>query len=193
MKKWLLLLCAIALPAVAAPQNPVDMKHNSKLPIAIDANSLEVLQNENKAIFSGNVVAVQGDMTLKSDKMVVYYRQNGGAGKTKKAAAANAPAGAPNNISKIDVIGNVFISSPQETAQGDSGLYDVDKKLITLTGNVVLTKDKNVLKGNSAEYNVATGKSLMMGAETAGTPGGLPAGKGRVRGLFVPNQDKNKK
>src|SRR3954471_848520 len=91
-------------------------KHDTKKPIDITSDKLEVLQDESKAIFSGNVLAVQGDMKLKSDSMTVHYRKGAGNGGGDKRDA----------VSKIDVSGNVFLTTTQETASGNSGTYDVD-------------------------------------------------------------------
>jgi lipopolysaccharide export system protein LptA len=211
MKTIALLLSLLALPAMAqtitppappkahpakqaAQGNPLGASHNSKSPIAIDSDTLEVLQNQNKAVFSGNVLATQDTMTLRGDRMTVYYRNNGGAPEEQKPAKQKPKpeAASASGVSRIDVNGHVFITSPEETARGDNGIYDVDKKMIYLTGDVILTKGKNVLKGNSAEYNVATGRSLMVGAQATGTPGSLPAHSGRVRGLFIPQDDNAK-
>jgi lipopolysaccharide export system protein LptA len=151
--------------------------YDTNKPIQIDANSLEVLQNDKKAIFSGNVVTTQGDVRLKADSMTVYYKQ----GETKSATPDN------SKISKIEVNGNVFLATPKDSAKGEKGVYLVDQKVIRLTGGVVLTSGKNVLKGNGLEYNMATGKSVLAGGASA-TVEGKPATGGRVRALFVPEQ-----
>ena len=65
-------------------------------PIAIDADSLEVIQSENKAIFKGNVVAKQADMTLRARQMVVFYGQR-----------EQAKDSAMGSLSRIEVDGNV--------------------------------------------------------------------------------------
>lgn len=158
----------------AAAQTKVD----SSEPIQISADSLEVLQAEKKAIFTGNVIAVQGQVTLKSARMTVYYRNGGQEGD-------NALGGA-NGVSKIEVEGSVLLATPEETAEGEKGVYLVDERMIHLTGNVVLTREKNILKGAKLDYNLATGRSLLSGG-TAVTTGGGESG-GRVRGLFVPKK-----
>lgn len=66
------------------------------------------------------------------------------------------------------------MSSPDETAQGDSGVYDIAKKQIFLTGNVVLTRGENVIRGEKLTLNMATGRSEIQG------------GKQRVHGIFQP-------
>ena len=80
---------------------------------------------------------------------------------------------------------NVFVSSPQETAQGDHGVYDVDSESITLIGSVVLTRDKNVIRGARLVLNLVTGESRIEGAPAGGA-------QGRVRGRFVPGQKQSK-
>lgn len=159
-------------------------QYKTDKPIQIDANSLEVLQNEKKAIFKGNVVATQGDIRLKSDRMTVHYKQ-GGTSEQKDNAASPLSSG----ISKIEVDGNVFLATPQESAKGEKGVYQVDQKTIRLMGGVVLTRGQNVLKGSGLEYNLATGKSLLTGGVSA-EDSGKPVSGGRVRALFVPDQTK---
>jgi lipopolysaccharide export system protein LptA len=141
---------------------------NSKAPIAIDADSLEVLQKDQLALFSGNVVATQADTQIRANTMKVFY---GGV----KSANTDAP-----KISKIEVNGNVFIKMKAETAQGGKGVYDVSSGIITLTGDVVLTKDKNIIKGGSLLIDMNKGTSKIV--NEAGANGAT----GRVRGLFTP-------
>ena len=139
--------------------------HDTALPIEIAADSLEVQQDNQIAVFSGNVDAKQGNMVLRAEKLWVHY-QEGGAADTAQ------------TISKIDAEGQVFFSSGGETAQGDQGAYDVDNAVIVLTGRVVLTQGDNVLKGNRLVLDLRTGRSSMDGDQTTSD--------GRVRGLFVP-------
>lgn len=158
---------------------------DSRQPVEINADTLEVRQQENIAIFTGNVIAVQGDTKLKSDQMIVHYRKKSG---DSGAAATDAMQGA---VERIDVNGNVLLSTPEETASGDKGVYQVSKKLVHLNDNVVLTRGKNILKGNALVYDFTTGKSVINGpAVKSGQTSGTSSG--RVRALFVPD-DANKK
>ena len=192
------LAIALGLPAgLAAAQVNLSKQHDSDQPIEISADSLEVQQDQQIATFRGNVDAVQGDIRLRADQLKVHYR-NKSAAATDAGKATAKPADKPaakstkgakpggqvgdatmgSSISRIDAIGKVFISSPDETAQGDTGVYDLDKHTIVLEGQpVVLTRGPNVLRGQRAVMNLDTGRSVM---ETA--PGG------RVKGLFVPQK-----
>jgi lipopolysaccharide export system protein LptA len=173
-----LLLIPTATFAADAPA-----KIDTKQPIEITSDQLQVMQAENKAIFEGNVVAIQGNVRLKSDKMTVYYAQKAAGAPAAKAAD---PMGA-SAIKKIDVDGNVLLTTPQETASGARGDYDVVGQEIHLNENVVLTRDKNVLKGSALTYNFATQRSVMSGGAVA--TDGASKGKERVRALFMPKQE----
>lgn len=179
-----LIVCA---SAQAAPNPLAGSKHDNSAPIEINADNLEVLQEENKAIFTGHVVAIQGKVRLKSDKMTVYYAQKAEAEPSKKQAPADPQSGA---IEKIDVEGSVFLSTPEETASGAHGVYDVKGNRIVLEQNVVLTRAKNTLKGNNLVYDFATGKSTLTGGAAVTQQGGKDGS--RVRALFVPEKKQGK-
>jgi lipopolysaccharide export system protein LptA len=162
---------AAATPSAAQLQN-ISAQHDSDQPIEITADTLEVRQSDNLAIFRGDVDALQGDMHLTADVIVVHYREN--------KETPDQP-----GISRIDAEGNVFVSSPEETAQGQRGVYDVDGGRIDLVGEVVLTQGENVVRGERLELDLETGLSrVVSGADGSG-------GKQRVRGLFVPQKKKN--
>lgn len=192
---FLFTFTALASPALgyAKPALPASgPKHDSRQPIEVTSDTLEVFQQENKAIFTGHVVAIQGEVRLKSDVMTVYYRKQDDTAKEQKAASAQ-DSGA---IQKIDTSGNVFLSTPEETASGDTGTYDVEHHAIHLNQNVVLTKGQNVLKGDHLTYNFDTQQTVLnsgAGVQATGTAATAGGNKQRVRALFVPGDDKTKK
>lgn len=157
-----------------AAAKPIIPGQTNNAPIEINADQLEVFQEENRAVFSGHVVAIQGDVRLKAEKMNVFYRQP-----DEKSGKGDQDA-----IKKIEVQGGVFLATPQETASGSSGVYDVENHAIILNDNVVLTRDKNTLKGDKLKYDFNTGKSTIVGGVKS-AQGGKPE---RVRALFVPDK-----
>jgi lipopolysaccharide export system protein LptA len=171
---WLALATPWTASAQPAAGNPIGRPHDGSQPIEITADSLEVIQPQQLAIFKGNVDAVQGDIRLRADTLKVHYRQR----PPGQQAAAGAAVDPQTSIHRIDAVGRVFISSPEETASGDAGVYDVDKRTITLEGQVVLTRGDNVLRGNRATMDLASGRSVM-----------VPTAGERVHGLFVPNRE----
>lgn len=168
MKQIIAALIVLAAATAHAQQT------DTKQPVEVASDTLEVLQNEQKAIFVGNVIATQGNINMRAERMVVFYREGPqGAGATDGGMGAK-------GIHRIEAQGNVIFTTPTETAQGSQAVYNVDTETVDLVGNVTLTRDKNVLKGTSLSYNMTTGRSILN--STSGATGG------RVRGLFVPNQ-----
>ena len=130
------------------------------------------------ATFAGDVDAVQGDLVLSADKLMVHYEG--------ESSAVGIASGSDNSIRRIDAEGNVIIASPEETAKGRHGTYDVPAKLVTLEGEVVLTRGENVIRGERLELDLVTGKSRMVGAETTVADGETAAPGERVKALFTP-------
>ncbi len=164
----LALVVGLALAAGSARAQAAEAgTHDATLPIEITADSLEVQREQNLAIFRGDVLAVQGDMHLRAQTLVVHYQED-------------AASGEGTTISQIDATGDVFVSSPTETAQGDVGIYDINAGVIDLTGAVVLTRGENVVKGNHLVMDLNTGYSRVESA--AGVDGE------RVKSIFIPEQ-----
>lgn len=164
------LAATVAVPAagpVRAEAVGAGLQHDSDQPIAIDADALELRQQEKVAIFTGNVKARQGDLHLTAAQVKVHYSGGESRSGTEGGAAA---------ISRIDAEGKVFLSTPRETAEGESAVYDVNKRIVTLKRNVVLTRGDNVLRGNELVLDLDSGRSTL---DSRGSGG-------RVRGLFVP-------
>ncbi len=137
---------------------------NASQAIEITADTLEVRQSENVAVFEGSVNAVQGELVLNADILTVYYRESeGGQGNL--------------GVSRIDAEGNVVISSPDETAQGQRGTYDVEGGRIDLAGGVILSRGNNIVQGETLTMDLESGVSRVSGGST------------RVQGLFVPEEE----
>jgi lipopolysaccharide export system protein LptA len=166
-------LTALALAGGVGAVAAQGLQHDSSLPIEITADQLEVAQNQKLATFTGNVDAVQGELVLSADRLRVYYYGQG----------QEAPAGASSSIRRIEADGNVFVSSPSETAQGTAGVYDVESNQLSLDGSVVLTQDDNVIRGERLEIDLVTGESRVLAA-VASNEGGEPPQ--RVRAIFTP-------
>lgn len=141
--------------------------HDATLPIEITANALEVSQSEQTAIFSGKVVATQGEMRLSADDLRVYYRTGG-----------TARGGASGAISRLDAIGNVTVNARTESASGEWAVYDVNSGQITMGGNVSLQRGENIIRGEQLVIDLPSAQSRISGG-----PG---SGNGRVKGVFVP-------
>jgi lipopolysaccharide export system protein LptA len=164
---------------------------DKKKPIEITSDQLDVDQAQKTAIFEGKVDAIQGEIHLRADRLKVYYDtietpapQASPAPAEGTAAPGPAdPGAAGGKIRRMDVDGHVFVSSPTETASGDKGVYEAETGKIVLTGNVILTRGGNIIRGTKLAIDVDSGRSIIDAKSSAGG--------GRVRGLFVPKKDQD--
>ncbi len=171
MKKLLALLAMIAFAgaAQAAPApKPSNGQRDSNAPINISSDSFQADLNAKTGTYNGNVVVVQGDTKLRANQVRVLT-VNGKA-------------------DKITATGNVVVDSPASgTATGDNGVYSIGPRMVVMTGNVVLKKGKDVMKGSQLTVNLNTGQAILGGAAKA--PGAQGQGGGRVQGVFIPNSN----
>ena len=155
---------------------------NRDQPIQIEAASLEMRDKKKEATFTGDVKVVQGDTTMKSKSLVVFY--DGGGAATPAAGApaakgAKAPIkaaqpgpGGSSSIRRLEARGSVVVTQKDQVVTGETAVFDTKSNLVTMLGGVVLTQGKNVLRGDRLVVDMTTGTSR------------VESDTGRVQGLF---------
>jgi lipopolysaccharide export system protein LptA len=185
MTRGFLLLLLAATPALAAsawaaslPATSALMsKHDSNAPINISADKLIADSNAKTATYTGNVIVIQSDMRMRANSVRLNFTTD-------------------NKPDKIFAGGDVVVDSPNSgTVTGDNGVYDVVAHTVTMTGKqVVLIKNKDVMRGTQLTVNLDTGKATLGAGRNPGAPNapenGGAAG-GRVQGVFTPPPSSN--
>lgn len=176
-----------AAPAAKKSNSPLSgFGSGSKEPYKIDANKLEVQQEQNAATYSGDVVVVQGKMTMRCAQKLVIFFDRSSSEQKKQAIKGTAPAAAPaaaqpaaaqqgsgaGGLKRLECHGPVSINQEKQTATSNQLVYENDA--VTLTGNVVVSDGDNVQAGEKMIYNTKSGIATVEG--------------GRVRGIFIPGQ-----
>jgi lipopolysaccharide export system protein LptA len=158
-------LAAVALSGVALAQTPISALrgHNTNAPIDVAADRIEVQDRADRAIWSGNVVVKQAQLTLEAQRLTLAYSTAGGL-----------------EIDRLDASGGVVVRSPSETARGDFGVYDIDRRLITLIGGVRLERGGSSLAGGRLTIDLASGRAVVDGGAA-----GIGESGGRVTGRFT--------
>jgi lipopolysaccharide export system protein LptA len=125
---------------------------------------------------------VQGDLTLDTQRLTVAYSNKPGSAQpgTAPSGAASSQNGTGIQIDRLDATGGVTVHSPSETAKGDFGVYDLNRKLITLVGNVQLVRGDSNILGSRLMIDLNSGRAVVDG----GPPGVAQSG-GRVTGHFT--------
>jgi lipopolysaccharide export system protein LptA len=150
---------------------------NRDQPIQIEAASLEMRDKKKEATFSGDVKVVQGDTTMKSKTLVVFYDN---AGSAPPPASAKAPIksatpgpGGSSSIRRLEAKGGVVVTQKDQVVTGQTAIFDTGTNLITMQGSVVLTQCTNVLRGDRLMVDMTTGVSR------------VESSTGKVQGLFT--------
>jgi lipopolysaccharide export system protein LptA len=171
-----------AAPAAAVSKGPPNalqgFSQNRDQPVHIEAVTLEVRDKDKVATFSGDVKVTQGDTGLRCKSLVVFYEPDGKDGaKTNTMPAADAGPGGEQRIKRLEARGGVVVTQKEQTATGELGIFDMKTNTVTLTGNVVMTQGKNILRGERLVVDLTSGVSKVESGKN---------GQGRVQGLFLP-------
>jgi lipopolysaccharide export system protein LptA len=186
---------AVALAVIAAgdagaqsavqgvPNAMQGFSQNRDQPIQIEAASLEMRDKKKEATFAGNVKVVQGDTTMTSKTLVVFYDSTpapaAAPAANAKTAAKSAPIqsatpgpGGSSSIRRLEARGSVVVTQKDQIVTGETAVFDTKTNLVTMLGGVILTQGKNVLRGDRLMVDMTTGVSR------------VESDSGRVQGLF---------
>lgn len=128
-------------------------------------DTLEYWEVEEVAVARGAASAVRGERQIEADVLTGYFSPN---------------EQGELEMSTLKADGNVRITTPREFARSRNGVYYIGHELVTLTGDVKITRGENQANGEYAEIDLDTGVNRLLGA----APG--QKGDSRVRSLLVP-------
>jgi lipopolysaccharide export system protein LptA len=176
---------ASAQSAVSGVPNAMQgFSQNRDQPIQIEAASLEMRDKKKEATFAGNVKVVQGDTTMTSKTLVVFYDSTSSPGAPPPPANSKAAKSAPiqsatpgpggsSSIRRLEAKGSVVVTQKDQVVTGETAVFDTKANMITMLGGIVLTQGKNVLRGDRLLVDMTTGVSR------------VESDSGRVQGLFI--------
>lgn len=133
-------------------------KTEATAPVRISAEAAEYFSGESRIVFTGNVIAVQSDSTLTADRMEVTFSQPERA--PGKPAGGIVEASTGRRILAITALRNVsFRQVDPETGKerygtAEKGVYDAERRLVTMTGNPRLWEEKNVIAGEEMTFRI---------------------------------------
>ena len=146
--------------------------HDSRAPVSFDAARIEWQDRQNRVVLTGDVRVVQAGLSLQSARMLLEYQDAGAL-----------------RIDRLTASGGVNVVRGNEQASGETAIYDFNRRVITMAGNVRLRRGADTLKGGRLVIDLQSGLSSVDGAP-AGNGGTVKAGRGRVTGTFAVPQGK---
>jgi lipopolysaccharide export system protein LptA len=148
--------------------------HDSNAPVDFDAQRIELDDRANRVILSGGVVIQQAGLTLRSDRTLVNFND---AGRLE--------------LQRITATGGVVVTRGDERASGDNAIYDFNRRIITMAGNVRLRRGGDTLNGGRLVIDLESGLSSVDGSAAGGSA--TSGSNGRVTGSFsVPQRSEPK-
>lgn len=149
--------------------------HDSNAPVDFGADRIELQDRQDRVVLSGNVRFDQAGLTLTAARTLVNYTN------TNKL-----------QIQRIMATGGVTVTRGNERASGDVAVYDFNRRIITMSGNVHLKRGSDTLNGGRLVIDLRSGVSSIDGRTSGSSPvvGNTTNGSsGRVTGTFsVPKQ-----
>lgn len=151
-----------ALPNAAHAQATGDafsgFRSDNNAPIQIEADSLEVRDVEKRAVFKGNVDVRQGETTMKTARLDVFY----------DGTVSPGGVGGNQGISRIEANGKVIVTSGNNTATGGKAVFNMKTQIVVLSGGrVVLTQCNNVIVGKKLTVNLTNNKASLSGGRVS--------------------------
>src|SRR5258707_4483723 len=171
-----------AQSSASVPNAMQGFSQNRDQPVQIEAASLEMRDKKKEATFAGDVKVVQGDTTMTSKTLVVFYDStpapaaapaaNSKSAKSATMQSATPGPGGSSSIRRLEARGGVVVTQKDQVVTGETAVVETKINLITMLRGVVLTQGKNVLRGDRLMVDMTTGVSK------------VESGSGRVQGLF---------
>lgn len=143
--------------------------HNSDSPVNYAADRIELQDRQNRVVLSGDVRIHQAALTLTAARTLVDYTDAGSL-----------------RIQRIMATGGVNVARGDERARGNVAVYDFNRRIITLAGNVRLKRGGDTLNGGRLVIDLRTGVSSVDGraSGSSSVTGAQGSSGGRVTGTF---------
>lgn len=153
VRRAALLAAFLALAPAALPAQDTAIRLGQSLQLTgtaleVTADQLEVDQATGASIFTGNVLAVQGELRLTAGTLRLEYSTS---------------ASGSQRIDRLLASGGVTLVTPQEAVEAREAVYALSQGTLEMTGDVLLVQGPNLLSGERFVADLQTGSGRMSG------------------------------
>jgi len=152
LKPFLALILSVCLglvshPATAQTTNVAfgNTQADTSLPVEVTADTLDVNQEDGTAVFSGNVLILQGVMKLSANRVLVIYSDESRA------------------IERLEATGDVILVNGEDAAEAQRADYTIDSGTIQMSGDVLLTQGTSTIASQEMTVDLKTGTARLKG------------------------------
>jgi lipopolysaccharide export system protein LptA len=157
-------LAALLAAAPAAAQTTEislgGLRTDPDAPVQITADRLEADQDSGTAVFTGDVVVIQGQMVMAAPRVEVFYAADGS-----------------GTLERVHATGGVTLTSDAEAAEGEDAVYTPADTTVVMTGDVLLTQGTTTLAGQMLTADLSQGTGVMEGRVSMLIPAEAEAGQ----------------
>jgi lipopolysaccharide export system protein LptA len=146
-------------------------------PIEIVSDRLDAYHEKRMVVFSGNAVAKQGARTIRSDRLILYYKEG-----LKTAGPSNRETEGMGDLERVEAKGQVTISEGDRIVTGNEAVFEQDSQKITMTGSAVLREGANIVQGERIVVFLDENRGVVESAEN-----------GRVKATIYPVEKQEKR
>ncbi|MEM7078664.1 MAG: lipopolysaccharide transport periplasmic protein LptA [Pseudomonadota bacterium] len=159
---------SVLLFAMLAAHSPLTLglRSDAQQPIHIEGDDVQIDQNQELIIYTGSVVAIQGSLQVRGERMVVNVKDN----QVERITTKGSPGAPASYRQQLDD------NQGRVDAQADSIVYHTGRERVYLNGSATLQQQGNRLTGESIRYDMVNGK----------VDASAGSGKGRVGLTFDP-------
>ena len=159
MRLLFFIVCTVLVgftPVMAAPE----MDHDAGQPIHVTSQHLEANDAEGFFVFTGEVQAQQGEVTIYAQRLTVYYTDS-----EKK------------QVDRVVAEKDVRIVQLNRVATGQKAIFWQKDGRVELTGDPRVVQGENVVEGEKIIVYLNDSRSIVEGGD-----------QGRVKAVFVPGE-----
>ena len=122
-----------------------DRQQDTSAPIDVTSKQLAIDEENNTALFTGDVVVIQDTMTLYAPWVKVFYNDE------------------QSDIQSMKATGGVTIIQNEEAAEAEEADYDLQNEVMVMTGDVLVTQKLSAIASDKMTITLDDGTALMTG------------------------------
>jgi len=147
-----LLTVALIATVIAAAASPAFCKgkEQNDAPINIEADRMVSKEDKNTVVFTGNVDASQGKVTIRTDEMTVYYDQS----------SPEKPKNKSGKVKRLVCVGNVQVTQDDWLGTGERMDYVADERKVILSGNAKASEGQSMVSSDTITYYLDEKRSV---------------------------------
>lgn len=158
--QWCVLIClVVAVPSFAwageaagktnkgtkTKSSGTAFQASKKEPIFITSDRMEVDRKKNTISYRGNVVAIQADMTMRSEALTAYYDPD------------------MKQLREVVAEGKVHVAQGDRVGTGMKAVFNGKEQTITLTGDPVVREGNNQVSGSRITFFIEQDRAIVEG------------------------------